>query len=213
MEHRPIDRTKFRHFFRLSLLSVAFSPVSDDLATVLRHNTVAVTDAKGHIKYKLDGTTGQLRSWSPDGKLLAIASSQPLEKNDVVIFKGENEKLRISENSMGVRGLAWSPNGKLLAVWDGSSKVTLWDISQPEQPLKNAAGVGFAHINHPNPWTTDRSCPRWSPDGADWRFLSKVQYCSFHQQAKRTSSCPGLKKISAQSGGIQTVKNCSLEGR
>ena len=76
------------------------------------------------ISIKADGTVNDIK-YSPDGRLLAVATSKGLHLYDVMTLKKEKT---LQGHTGGVNVLAFSVDGKTLASVDNSS-LLLWNLS------------------------------------------------------------------------------------
>jgi serine/threonine protein kinase/uncharacterized protein with WD repeat len=148
--------------------AAAFSPDGSRYVLAQDNGPATVFDSKGKVQYKLDSAnSANMCSWSPDGSQLAIGQTIAGSESGVDIFLGKKKICRLNGHSKGVRGLSWSPNGKLLCVWDGNSKVAIWDPKNSDNPVvqKTSHGANF-RASYPNDWRNDTSVPSWSPDGS-----------------------------------------------
>lgn len=94
------------------------------------------------------GTTDNV-AWSPDGKLIAVASSLGIYFYDAQTW----QQTRFIETSSWVHDVAFSPDGSTLASGDQDGKVTLRSIPNMQEVVTLALGDG---------WTT---CVAFSTDG------------------------------------------------
>ena len=139
--------------------SAAFSPTSSDAV----FQGAVVFDEKGAVRQRIDGLrTGLFRSWSSDGKQLAIAGDHGTDF--VEVYEGTKKVCRLEHNKSQPRGLQWSPSNKHLCVWTDDKKVYLWDIATPAKPLVSHNFVGISRdVSY---LSKDFSAPAWSPDGS-----------------------------------------------
>jgi eukaryotic-like serine/threonine-protein kinase len=168
------QRTFIGH--RAGLLSVAWSPDGQRLATGSVDGTARVWQASGGRELlTLWGHMGYVRSvaWSPDGTRLATASEDATAK--VWDTADGRELLILSGHTGPVYSLTWSPDGTRLATAseDGTAKV--WDGARGREllTLKGRTGppISVDHWSPSGVWSAAWSpsgvwSVAWSPDGA-----------------------------------------------
>jgi WD40 repeat protein len=90
-------------------------------------------------------------SWSPDGRLLATASSDGTAK----VWEATNgrELRTLRSHASVVHSVAWSPDGELLATGSGDETVKVWQA---------ASGRELLSVKD---FTSPVTCVAWSPDG------------------------------------------------
>jgi WD40 repeat protein len=155
------------------VLSLSWRPDGQRLATLSADGSVRVWDAEGRellvpqpaVFRGVYLSVGCVAS-SPDGKLLAGASSNALDaqqRRELVIWDADTGavRTRMAGHSAPVSGLAFSPDGRRLAAasWDinrgATGEVKLWDVATGTEILTLPGHV----------------CVAFSPDG---RFLTGV---------------------------------------
>ena len=143
------------------VLGVDFSPEDNIFATSSRDKTIKLwrvvipqnTSQKGDLVKnvrvtpvkKLQGHSNAVHavSFSPDGKILASASSDETIKlwrvNDGTLLK------TLKGHKKSVKSLAFSPDGQMIASASGDRTVKLWNIKGRE--LKTLRGFGYTVYN------------------------------------------------------------------
>ncbi|MGB7342968.1 MAG: protein kinase [Pirellulaceae bacterium] len=159
---------------RVTYGPASFSPQSNrTLLSFDAINCTLIHDATGKVVQEIDGLgTAPLRSWSPDGKRFAAGGGHHLKFIDV--YEGPQKIGRLEMHDSQPRGVQWSSNGNFICVWTDDQKVYIWDFEEPNRPIAERDGVGFGFYNQPFNWSTDRSSPRWSPDGSRLAIPSKA---------------------------------------
>jgi len=107
--------------------AVAFSPTEDVFATTGRDGTVRVWQQQGQLVTTIEGRKGERShalTFSPDGKILAVAIDNAVELLDLA----GNTVGRLPGHSETVTQVSFSPNGQLIATtaWDGT--IALWNL-------------------------------------------------------------------------------------
>lgn len=100
--------------------------IPDDLPVITPENAAQVTQVAILASY---GTIGDI-AWSPDGRTLALASSNGL----VFLLDATQLDIRpriLNGHTAAVTGLAFSPDGRLLAS-AGGGEVRLWEVDSGE---------------------------------------------------------------------------------
>ena len=114
--------------------------------------------------------------WSPDGKLLAIASGRDevtggiLADGRIHVYAPSSGAMRALEATLGARHLTWSPDGRHLAYTSGDNGgaggLRVIDVQTEEltiltDPFDTLHGIG----------------PVWSPDGQSVAFQRQCAMC------------------------------------
>ncbi|MYG08147.1 T9SS type A sorting domain-containing protein, partial [Candidatus Poribacteria bacterium] len=122
-----------------SVLSVAFSPDGNTLASGGGNGLYLWNADTGTLKNTLTGHTGAVWSvtFSPDGKILASASD-----DTVLLWDVDTGTLKstLTGHTDSVLSVAFSPDGNTLASSSSDGTVLLWDIA-PAEPPRLAADV------------------------------------------------------------------------
>lgn len=144
--------------------TVAFSPVSDHIACTSPKGIVLMNKS-GEIGQQLDDTYSSqfLRSWSPDGKRLALGGGQAGHFVDV--YEGTKKVCRLGTGESQLKGIQCSPDGQYLCVWDHGNSVFVWDIAKPSEIVAQRDAARFSSIDYSH-WSSDYLCPSWSSDGS-----------------------------------------------
>ncbi|CEL03835.1 hypothetical protein ASPCAL04975 [Aspergillus calidoustus] len=126
-----------------SILLVAFSPDSKELASSSSDNTIKLWDpTTGELRQNLEGHSDSVRSvaFSPDGKQLASGS------NDKTIMVWDPMTGELRQNLKGhsgfVSSVVFSPDGKQLASSSSDKTIKLWDsiTGKLQQTLEGHSG-------------------------------------------------------------------------
>ena len=118
-----------------------------------------------NVTEQFDGQTYLSPKWSPDGKWLALTSTDgsPDGKADVCVMDIEGNQLKNLTQSLGIDEVgSWSPDGSKIVFFsnrDGNSEIYVMDSNGENQ-------VNLT--NHP---ALD-AAPTWSPDGTKIAFQS-----------------------------------------
>lgn len=97
------------------------------------------------------GINGELRAWSPDGKLRNIAN---LLSDDIPVSASDVEP--IERTSSVITNVLWNENGQLLLSLDSNNQVSLWDgntlslikqINPPVAPADNISVITACWLN------------------------------------------------------------------
>jgi eukaryotic-like serine/threonine-protein kinase len=130
-----------------AVMHVVFSPDGQTLVTTSRDNTVRLWDlaSRRHVKLLIGANSA---AFSPDGKLLAIASGKEVLLWDVV---AKRERARFPHPDW-LSALTFSPDGKLLATSDWVHAIRIWNMAT--QQVDVLAGHTGAIL-----------CIAFSPDG------------------------------------------------
>ena len=119
------------------MLSVAFHPINDNIATGTSNNNVVLWDFNlGKSLFTMKGHTKPVNAvcFSPDGKYLASGSAD----NTIKIWDVASGELKntINANSKSVTSLTYSADGVYLASGGTNSAVILWDANSGNEVLK-----------------------------------------------------------------------------
>jgi WD40 repeat protein/energy-coupling factor transporter ATP-binding protein EcfA2 len=134
-EQTPFQLTKNEIEFEDS--QVAYSPDGRTLVVVSGDRSATLLNAETN---KPSDTLGEQNveilsfAFSPDGRLMATAESDPADQSIVRILDASNKRL-IGEplkQEEAVSNLAFSPDSKLLAAGTGTGVVKIWDTGSPK---------------------------------------------------------------------------------
>lgn len=137
-----------------SVLSAAWSPQGDRIASTCGDKTIRIWDAttgKPISRFKTNSDWVAAIAWSPDGRYLAMASSNSTA--DILDTSTGRILMTYREHLESVRNIAWSPDGSRLATASNARTVHIWDAA-------NGACL-YIYQEHAA-WTTSVA---WSPDG------------------------------------------------
>jgi WD40 repeat protein len=154
--------------------SVAFSPDGAILSTASADSTVRlwrVADGQSLRTIK-HNRVNSMAAWSPDGRLLAVASGSKV----VLCGVSDGHHIRTIEgytNWSRINSVAWSPDGETLASASGDGTVRLWGFSDKQplctfgEPVNRLKVVGKPGWKFSHPGHTDFVLSvAFSPDGA-----------------------------------------------
>ncbi len=113
-----------------SVLSIAWSPEGNTIASASADNTVKIWDTRGKLLQTLKGHDGRINSvkFSPDGKKIATAS----EDNTVRLWSLLDKKLKKLEedNQALFSSVAWNPKGNNIAFGTKEGTIEIWRLKQ-----------------------------------------------------------------------------------
>jgi WD40 repeat protein len=123
-----------------SISQARFSPDGNTLALGYVFDGVDFLDAgtweiRDSIQIKADGTIEEIE-YSPDGKLLAIATSRGDDEKNVIELWNMNlmKHIKSLESNAGwVDAISFSPDGKLIASGNETGSFYLWDVGTGER--------------------------------------------------------------------------------
>jgi WD40 repeat protein len=160
---RSGETTQTLKYGSVAAVHSAFSPDASKLA-VTDGSALEVLDL--HQK-RLRSRRENIRvihelSWSPDGRLLAVAGAGDTRRGSsyyvswVHVFESEKPKpvlsLRHGESDVQASAVTWSPNGQRLASGDQNGLAEVWDLPSGKR-------VMAAHMH-----TSEITALAWSPD-------------------------------------------------
>lgn len=108
----------------------AFSPNSKLLATANKNSDVHLWDVATQKKISTLGK-GDKIDFSPDGKVLAIASGQKVKLID--ISNGKETSTIFKVDGMSDDAVKFSPDGRILATIVDNNKIILWDYANQKE--------------------------------------------------------------------------------
>jgi WD40 repeat protein/serine/threonine protein kinase/Flp pilus assembly protein TadD len=118
----------------------SFSPDESQLAARVAYDTVEIVDLRrGAVRFRQEVIAARAISWSPDGRLLAVAGggnrSDGGDKSRagwVHVFDTETGqrslKLQHGTHRVGATAVAWSPNGQRLVSGDVNGLAEVWEV-------------------------------------------------------------------------------------
>ncbi len=125
------------------ITSVDYSPNGSVLAVSGFHEVLLFEPASGKRVGRLVGPSERIEAlrFSPDGKLLAVASGDPARRGEIQVWDVATGKLLRSPRVSGdtVRGLSWSPDGSKIAFGCADSTLRAIDATTGEQVLYQGA--------------------------------------------------------------------------
>ena len=119
-------------------LTASWSPDGRTLASGMQDGSVHYWNiaAGSQSQMRGYGTKVALTSWSANSRMLATAADQQIIVWD---FSGRgpegSEPLQLAAHTARLTQLAFQPRGALLAAGARDHRVTLWRLSQPQQPV------------------------------------------------------------------------------
>ncbi|MEG4048557.1 AAA-like domain-containing protein, partial [Microcoleus sp. Pol17_C1] len=125
---------------RSSVISVAWSPDGNTLASASGDNTIKLWNVQTQTELKtLTGHSSSVISvaWSPDGKTLASASDDKTIK--LWNLQTQKELTTLAGHSDSVWSIAFSPDGKTLASASGDNTIKLWNL-ESQKPITTLTG-------------------------------------------------------------------------
>jgi WD40 repeat protein len=132
---------RFRHALGVRFLT--FSPDGKTVASVGRPSSVGylweAASGKELRRFELDEFGDNPPAFSPNGKLLALASGHAIRLYEVSSGK---EVQRLGNGLQNIRELTFSPDGKVLAVADCKRNLTLWEVAAGKQILQLKEKLG-----------------------------------------------------------------------
>ena len=162
---RPIRTVTAASRQSRDLLGSAFSPDASRLALVGGRPMLEILDLRqNEVCFRWDGSWAAAASWSPDGRLVAIAGNG--DESDggtlewagwVQVFDSEKRqrilKLRHGTNRVSATAVAWSPDGKRLVSGDATGLAEIWEVPTGRK-------TGSTHLH-----AVQIDTLAWSPDG------------------------------------------------
>ena len=119
-------------------LTASWSPDGRVLASGMQDGSVHFWNVAAQTQSQMRGygTKVALTSWSANSRLLATAADQQIIVWD---FSGAgpegSEPLQLGAHTARLTQLAFQPHGPLLAAGARDHRLTLWRMSQPQQPI------------------------------------------------------------------------------
>jgi WD40 repeat protein len=138
---------------------VKWSPDSSLFASGCVDGTIQIQKASGEDKViYISGQETRIHitgmDWSPNGKIIAVGSSQGISFWNTATGEKNNLEFKL-KNSRKVAGLSFSPDGKFLVAGYTDGLVCVWDVFSGEQ------------VYEFNDYFYDYlTCVIWSPDNA-----------------------------------------------
>jgi WD40 repeat protein len=134
---------KVRDFEGRSLYRLLFSPSGDTLL-VLGYKELALYEvASGEKRLARSITYYPDAVFSPDGRVLALATPKGLVLWDTFTWQ---ELYHFQEHPGGVHGLAFSHDGKRLAAGCDDSSILLWDMTRVPLPKKETVMLSLSKV-------------------------------------------------------------------
>lgn len=137
--HRLEPRLQSREYpWQGACLTASWSPDGRVLASGMQDGSVHFWNVGAETQSQMRGygTKVALTSWSANSRYLATAADQQIIIWD---FTGPgpegSEPLQLGAHTARLTQLAFQPQGPLLAAGARDHRVTLWRLSQPQQPI------------------------------------------------------------------------------